>query len=224
MWYEKLQQLCGKYYYLYLPAVLLIAGGILVWSDGPRALMFLLPVAAFILGVAIYGLQKALVELEKMGKLQEAHKALILEHQGLQTAAQAFDREGGFWLSRYLDLRLDRAAMLKALSRLLPAGYRIESYILETPLSSYEYSHGILDDEHKRDHFGPSGNPTQTFLYLDYGKDNPAGQLRLRVSADDIGIIGDLPDYEKLRVSLIEADSREAWRRYLTEVKLAETA
>ena len=220
MWYEKLQQLCGRYYYLYLPSVVLAAGAILVWLEGTDALVFLLVIVAVILGAAIYGMQKALEQTEEMGKLQVLHKALLVEHRTLQKVTLDFSRETGFWLDRYQDLRLDRTAMLKALSRFLPAGYRVESYVLETPLSSIERSQGLHDSDPRRsDHYG-----IQTFMYLDYGKDNPAGQLRLRVDAKDIEIIGDLPDYDKPRVSLIEADSREAWRRYLTEVKLAETA
>jgi hypothetical protein len=223
----KIQQSCSEYYFLYLPMCVLIAAAILVWSDGTRALLFLLPIVLVILGGTTYAMQKAVEELQT----QSRHFKLVyddLDH--FQRTSKNYLNElninaenSVFWYKQYMDLRLDRAAMLKALCQFSPAGYRIESYLFEAPLDHFERNHNSLENQNTPGYFLPNTIPIQTFLYLDYGKEH-GDQLRLRVSSEVIRIIGDLPDYDKVRVNLIEAESREKWRHWLTDLKLQPVA
>lgn len=209
--YQRLRFLCGKYYYLYLPAVILTLVVISHWLLGPPAWLLTSIAVAIAIGALLYGFQQAIEELNRLNKVDshlKAAQALLHETRTVLDLSQA---ETGYWLNRYLDLRMDRAAVLKALSRIYPAGYREESQDMQTPFTRHQY-------ENRND------NCVQTFFYLDYGHDQIHGQLRLRVSPIDKSFIGDLPTYEGERLEIVEADSREMWRQYMSVVKLQDEA
>jgi hypothetical protein len=142
---------------------------------------------AIAIGVVLYGFQQAIEELSRLNRV-EAHlktaQELLAETRTVLGLSQA---ETSYWLNRYLDLRMDRAAVLKALSRVYPAGYREESQDMQTPFTRHEYENR-------------NSNSVQTFFYLDYGHDEVHGQLRLRVNGVDKSFIGELPTFQPLAV------------------------
>ena len=209
--YQKLQFLCGRYYYLYLPAVVLALVVISHWLLGPPAWLLTSIIVAIAIGVLLYGFQQAIEELNRLNKVEahlKAARELLAETRTVLGLSQT---ETGYWLNRYLDIRMDRSAVLKALTRVYPAGYREESQDMQTPFTRHEYENR-------------NSNGVQTFFYLDYGHDEVHGQLRLRVNGVDKSFIGELPVYEGERLEIVEADSREMWRQYMSVVKLQDEA
>lgn len=110
------------------------------------------------------------------------------------------------WFHRYLDARQDRAAIFRALTAIHPAGYRKESYVIERPLTMNVTSSSDLHE--------------QLFLYIDLPEDVGLAtpQLRFVISERERQIIGALPEYDKARVTLLEADSEQSLRQYLAIV------
>lgn len=108
----------------------------------------------------------------------------------------------GYWFHKYLEVREDRAAFLKVLTTVFPAGYREEYYAVQSPTDIKDY--GL-------------SQALQWFLYIDlpeeYGLE--FNQIRLAVSEQEKQIIGDLPDYNDQRITLLEADARASMRQYL---------
>jgi hypothetical protein len=113
------------------------------------------------------------------------------------------------WFQHYLSMREDRAAFLKALTAVFPAGYRQEWYVVELPTEASAYA---------RD------QDLQWFLYIDLPEDLdlPAHQLRFVVSEREKNMIGPLPDYMHQRVTLLEGESQHALRKYLSNIAYEE--
>lgn len=187
----------NSYAFVLLPILLALSAALLIAIYGVQAAYFLTGAFAFLSGYAVLTVQRTKRRLSSMeASLQHSAQAVIWTRQEKQSIVERL-------LKELMDLRNDRAAFLKALTAVYPAGYRQESQIPESTISPNYLMADFLT--------------MQTFLYVDLPQRLllTGHQLRFAVNADEREIIGNLPEYTGARSVILETESQELLREFL---------
>lgn len=202
-------------------SVFAVIGFVNWWYFGPGSIVT--TVGLFLISVALVADQhhKYLREGHRYDERLKARSAEITELKSqLAWSRLMRHNDTAEWFRRYMELRQDRAAFFKVLTAVLPAGYRRETYLVERPLALQAPAVSMEEVAAGKPVYGLWGMQPQLFLYFDLPAeyDLPHHQLRFVITERERQIIGDLPEYEKQRVTVFEADSEQTLRQYLATV------